>query len=84
MKINVTFDMTPDEFRRVMGLPDVQQFQQELFDQMVSKMQAGEDGYDPLSLYQPMMKEGMSAMNQFQNMMFNMMSGKTSADKSEN
>jgi len=62
----------------------VQQFQQELFDQMVSKMQAGEDGYDPLSLYQPMMKEGMSAMSQFQNMMFNMMSGKTSADKSEN
>ena len=84
MKINVTFDMTPDEFRRVMGLPDVQQFQQELFDQMVSRMQAGEDGYDPLSLYQPMMKEGMSAMNQFQNMMFNMMSGKTSADKPEN
>lgn len=81
MKINVTFDMTPDEFRRVMGLPDVQQFQQELFNQMLEKMQSGEEGYDPLSLYQPMMKEGMSAMGQFQNMMFNMMSGANSSDQ---
>lgn len=81
MKINVTFDMTPDEFRRVMGLPDVQQFQQELFNQMLEKMQSGEEGYDPLSLYQPMMKEGMNAMGQFQNMMFNMMSGAKSTDQ---
>ncbi|WP_419810978.1 DUF6489 family protein [Bacterioplanoides sp.] len=81
MKINVTFDMTPDEFRRVMGLPDVQQFQQELFNQMMEKMQSGEEGYDPLSLYQPMMKEGMNAMGQFQNMMFNMMSGGNSPEK---
>lgn len=81
MKINVTFDMTPDEFRRVMGLPDVQQFQQELFNQMMEKMQSGEEGYDPLSLYQPMMKEGMNAMGQFQNMIFNMMSGGNSPEK---
>ena len=75
MKINVTFDMTPEEFRRVMGLPDVQQFQQELFNQMMEKMQAGEDGYDPMSLYQPMINEGMNAMSQFQNIMLKMMSG---------
>lgn len=78
MKINVTFDMTPEELRRVMGLPDVQQFQQELFSQMMEKMQAGEDGYDPMSLYQPMMKEGMNAMGQFQKVMMNMMSGNVS------
>jgi len=83
MKINVTFDMTPEELRRVMGLPDVQQFQQELFSQMMEKMQAGEEGYDPMSLYQPMMKEGMNAMSQFQNMMLKMMSGNI-ADSSEN
>jgi len=82
MKINVTFDMTPDEFRQVLGLPDVQTLQQEIFNQMVEKMQAGEEGYDPLSLYQPMMKEGMNAMGQFQEMMFSMMSG-TKSDKSD-
>lgn len=82
MKINVTFDMTPDEFRQVLGLPDVQTLQQEIFNQMVEKMQAGEEGYDPLSLYQPMMKEGMNAMGQFQEMMFSMMSG-TKSDKTD-
>ena len=82
MKINVTFDMTPDEFRQVLGLPDVQTLQQEIFNQMVEKMQAGEEGYDPLSLYQPMMKEGMNAMGQFQEMMFSMVSG-TKSDKSD-
>lgn len=82
MKINVTFDMTPDEFRQVLGLPDVKTLQQEIFNQMVEKMQAGEEGYDPLSLYQPMMKEGMNAMGQFQEMMFSMMSG-TKSDKTD-
>lgn len=77
MKINVTFDLTPEEFRKVMGLPDVQQFQQEVFDQMLSKMKAGEDGYDPMAVYQPLMKEGMNAMGQFQQVMLNMLSGKS-------
>ena len=78
MKINVSFDLTPDEFRRVMGLPDVQQFQQELFNQMLEKMKSGEEGYDPMALYQPLISESMNAMGQFQQVMLNMMSGKTS------
>jgi hypothetical protein len=78
MQINVTFDMTPEEFRRVMGLPDVQQFQQELFAQMLEKMKSGEDGYDAMSLYQPLITESMNAMGQFQKVMMNMMSGNTS------
>jgi hypothetical protein len=78
MQINVTFDMTPEEFRRVMGLPDVQQFQQELFAQMLEKMKSGEEGYDAMSLYQPLITESMNAMGQFQKVMMNMMSGNTS------
>lgn len=83
MKINVTFDLTPEELRRAMGLPDVQQFQQELFASMLEKMKSGEEGYDALSLYQPMFTEGMNVMGQFQKMMLNMMSGVSvsSADK---
>lgn len=79
MKINVTFDLTPEEFRRVMGLPDVQKFQQELFNSMLEKMKSGEEGYDAMSLYQPLIKESMNAMGQFQNLMFSVMSG--SAEK---
>ncbi len=81
MKINVTFDLTPEEFRRVMGLPDVQEFQKELFANMLEKMKSGEDGYDAMSLYQPIFNEGMSAMGQFQKMMLSVMSGASSSDK---
>lgn len=81
MKINVTFDLTPEEFRRVMGLPDVQEFQKELFASMLEKMKSGEDGYDAMSLYQPMFNEGMNAMGQFQKMMMSVMSGASSSDK---
>lgn len=73
MQINVTFDMTPEEFRRLLGLPDVQTFQKEIFDQMMEKMKAGEDGYDPLSLYQPLLNNGLNAMNEFQKMLMTMM-----------
>ena len=72
MQINVTFDLTPEEFRRLLGLPDVQAFQTELFDQMMEKMKAGEDGYDPLSLYQPLFNNGLNAMTEFQKMVMAM------------
>jgi len=73
MQVNVTFDMTPEEFRRLLGLPDVQNFQAELFDQLMEKMKAGEDGYDPLSLYQPLLNNGLNAMTEFQKMILAMM-----------
>jgi len=81
MKVNVTFDMTPAEFRQVLGLPDVQHFQQELMSQMMDKMKAGEEGYDPVSLYQPMFSQSVDNMNKFQKMMFDSMTGQSS-DKS--
>ncbi|MCT7358536.1 MAG: hypothetical protein COB09_08730 [Thalassobium sp.] len=84
MKINVTFDLTPEELRRAMGLPDVQEFQQELFASMLEKMKSGEEGYDAMSLYQPMFNEGMNAMGQFQKMMLSMMSGASSSSSDKN
>jgi acyl-homoserine lactone acylase PvdQ len=84
VKINIEFDMTPEEFRRAMGLPDVQEFQKELMNKMMDKMMSGEDGYDALSLFQPMMKEGMSTMDQMQKTMMNMMSGYMGGDKENN
>ncbi|MFK4753414.1 MULTISPECIES: DUF6489 family protein [Oceanospirillaceae] len=83
MKINVSFDLTPEEFRRVMGLPDVQQFQQEVFSQMMEKMKSGEEGYDAMSLYKPLFSESMNAMTQFQQLMFGMMAGKSEENSNE-
>lgn len=65
MKINVEFDLTPDEFRQALGLPDVEAFQQHLLNQIQRQMETGVEGYDPMSLMrpflqQPMMQQGLS------------------------
>ena len=48
MKISI--DMTPEEMRTLMGWPDVQGLQQEMIDKIREQMNAGAEGYDPLSL----------------------------------
>ncbi|SDM78412.1 hypothetical protein SAMN05192555_11954 [Franzmannia pantelleriensis] len=64
MKINVEFDLTPQEFRQAMGLPDVEAFQNDLMARIQQQMENGAEGYDPMSLMQPFLqqpffKEGM-------------------------
>ncbi|WP_386078857.1 hypothetical protein ACFIOZ_14110 [Vreelandella sp. F11] len=65
MKINVEFDLTPDEFRQSLGLPDVEAFQKNLLENIQRQMESGVEGYDPMSLMrpflqQPMMHQGLS------------------------
>lgn len=62
MKVNVEVDATPEELRRFMGWPDVQPFHDEMLKTLRERMQAGTDGYDPVTLLQPFMPA------QFQNM----------------
>lgn len=83
MKINLEFDMTPEEFRRVMGLPDVQEFQSEVMKGMMEKMMSGEEGYDAMSLFKPMMSESMKSMDQVQQTFVNLMSGYMNGASSE-
>src|SRR5690554_3586352 len=66
MKINVEFDLTPQEFRQAMGLPDVEAFQSTLMARIQEHMEAGAEGYDPMSLMQtflqqPLFKQGMQS-----------------------
>lgn len=75
MKINVEFDMTPDEFRKVMGLPDIEAFQKEMMESIIAKMQTGEDGYDPFTLFQPFMESGINSVDSMKKMFMNMMGG---------
>ncbi|MFD2189227.1 DUF6489 family protein [Pistricoccus aurantiacus] len=56
MKINVEFDLTPNEFRQAMGLPDVEAFQRDLMNRIQKQMEAGVEGYDPMSLMQPFLQ----------------------------
>ncbi|MCE8020625.1 hypothetical protein HOP51_10980 [Halomonas sp. MCCC 1A11036] len=60
MKINVEFDLTPEEFRRALGLPDVEAFQQDLLNRIQKQMESGVEGYDPMSLMKPFLQQGLT------------------------
>ncbi|MCL5426303.1 MAG: hypothetical protein M1154_11890 [Gammaproteobacteria bacterium] len=98
MKINVEFELTPDEFRQSLGLPDVEAFQKNLLDNIQQQMESGVEGYDPMSLMrpflqQPMMQQGLSQglanFGTYQQMMLDMLrqagtSSSSASDKSGN
>jgi len=95
MKINVEFDLTPDEFRRALGLPDVEAFQQDLLNRIYKQMESGTEGYDPMSLMQPFLQQpglpqnfsqnlsqGLSSFGNYQQMMLDMLSKAASSTSS--
>ncbi|NEX22527.1 hypothetical protein G3480_19815 [Thiorhodococcus mannitoliphagus] len=84
MKITVDIDMSPEEVRKLFGLPDVEAFQRQLMDDIRERMVAGAEGYDPLKLFQPYVAGTVASWDMFQNMLKNLSSGaaKGSADKS--
>lgn len=47
MKVNITVDMTPEEARAVMGLPDVAPMQKQMMEEMQARMKAAFDAGDP-------------------------------------
>ena len=69
MKVNIDIDISPEEFRKLMGWPDVQGFQNEIFAQIRKNMDTGVEGYDPLSVMQPFMTQSAGAMDAFQKML---------------
>ena len=77
MKVHVEFDLTPQEFRQAMGLPDVEAFQQELMAHVRRQMEAGVEGYDPWSLMQPFLQQGMAqgvaSFGHYQQMLMDML-----------
>jgi hypothetical protein len=66
MKITIDLDITPEEMRRLMGLPDVQAFQQQLLDDIRARMHEGVEGYDPLKLFQPYLASSLAGMDMMQ------------------
>jgi hypothetical protein len=47
MKVNITMDMTPEEARAFMGLPDVAPLQKRMMEDMQARMKAAFDANDP-------------------------------------
>ena len=73
MKISIDVDLTPDEFRKTLGLPDISELQKEVVEQFRNQMAAGAEGYDPMSLIKPYLGSGLNSMEAMQKSFFNMM-----------
>ena len=69
MNVRIDIDMTPEELRRLMGLPDVQPFHDELMAKLREQLQGGAEGYDPLALFQPYMNSAVSSLETLQRFM---------------
>lgn len=82
MNFKIDLDITPEEIRRLMGLPDVQAFQEQLLAQIRTQMEAGAEGYDPKTLMRPFINQATASMELFQNMFGNLMGAAIHKDKS--
>lgn len=69
--MNIRFDVeiTPEEMRRLMGLPDVQAFNERVMDEMMDKLKSGVDGYDPMSIFQSSVANNMDLVKQWMGVM---------------
>ena len=66
MKISINVDMTPEELRRFLGLPDVKPLQDEMVEKMREKMSAGVEGFDPAGMVAPVMATNVAAYEAMQ------------------
>lgn len=71
MKMNITIDMTPEEARAFMGLPEVAPMQQKMMDEMQGRMKAAFDANDPEGMMRAWMPlGGADAFQKFQKLMW--------------
>ena len=71
MKINVTMETTPAELREFLGLPEVNQLQAEMIDKIREQMQAGVEGFDPLTMMRPFIAPDLQSMEAMQRAFWN-------------
>ena len=71
MKINITMETTPAELREFLGLPDVKEFQSEMIDKIREQMQAGVEGFDPLTMMRPFIAPNLQSMESMQRAFWN-------------
>jgi 4'-phosphopantetheinyl transferase EntD len=68
MKVHIELDMTPEEARKLMGLPDVSAMQERMMAEVERRMKAAVDGSDPeamLKAWMPLQNYGQG-FEQFQ------------------
>jgi len=66
MKIHVEMDMTPEEARTLMGLPDVKGIHELMLAEMKKRVKAAMDTSDPEAMMKAWMPMGGAGFEQFQ------------------
>ncbi|MEO1039053.1 MAG: DUF6489 family protein [Pseudomonadota bacterium] len=69
MKVNINIDCTPVEARSFFGLPDVTPLNDQLVEEMKSRMSANLDALEPEALMRSWMSMGGEWQKQFMSMM---------------
>ena len=83
MKINVDIDLTPEEARTMLGLPDMQPMQESVMKRLEEKMlESLDEMSQPDYLFKRFFPVGMQGMEDFSRMTQEVMS-KTMASKTE-
>jgi hypothetical protein len=71
MKVTIEMDMTPQEARAFMGLPDVAPLQEKMMDEMKERMRVAFDAGDPEGMMKAWMPlGGAEAFQKFQKLMW--------------
>ena len=81
MKVTIEMDMTPQEARAFMGLPDVAPLQTKMLDEMQERMRAAFDAGDPEGMMKAWMPlGGADAFGKFQKMLWGSASAMSKKD----
>lgn len=70
MKVHIELDMTPEEARKLMGLPDVSALQDKMLAEMERRMKAAMDTSDPDAMVKAWMPLGGESFGKFQQFMW--------------
>jgi hypothetical protein len=66
MKVNIELDMTPEEARKLMGLPDLTKLQDKMLAEMEKRMKTALDTSDPQAMLKAWMPMGGQGFEEFQ------------------
>ena len=83
MKFNIEIDVTPEELRRFMGLPDVAPLQEELMSRLRERIESGMTDYDPVKLMEPFLTGNLKSFEAMQNLFFNAMANRPEGGKTK-
>ena len=66
MKIRIDVDITPEEMRTFLGLPEVKGLQDEIVEDIRRKMREGVTGFDPLTVMKPFLPANLQSVEAMQ------------------